>query len=153
MTDLAESVQAIAEDLLPRLLEIGAALRSQDNAATAHPIFLVQQRHRLYGMSADYTEAFEWVHCEGPVADEIEAAQLEDEYQNSLQEPDCWSRLHYYDSWEFVQPFLTRTEAEKYITSNRHNLKDPRVYVDSGYRNDEWQLVRALLMALGPAQK
>ena len=35
-------------------------LNTQDNRATAHPIFLVQQEHRIYGMDPDYTDKCVW---------------------------------------------------------------------------------------------
>lgn len=48
-----------------------------------------------------------------------------------------------------VTTFFTNKSAETYIEENRHNLHDPHVYVDSGYRNYEWQFMRALIVALG----
>jgi hypothetical protein len=48
-----------------------------------------------------------------------------------------------------ITTFFTNEAAEAYIEANKHNLHDPHVYVDSGYRNYEWQFMRALIVALG----
>lgn len=50
--------------------------------------------------------------------------------------------------WETV--CFTQEAAAKYIEQHRHNLCDPHVYVASGYRNAEWQRMRAFLMGLVP---
>lgn len=52
---------------------------------------------------------------------------------------------------------FTRKGCEDYIALNGHNLKSPRIYVESGYRNREWEQLRELVMRLGaedqPAQQ
>lgn len=148
MSVLVENGDAIPDVLLPRLKELAAQVKSQDNACTAHPIFVVQQRRRIHGMDSNYSDQFEWIHCEGGVADPEEHEQFEAAYDDSLEEPDGWTRAHFVDVWESVQPFFSRADAEAYILRNRHNLCDPRIEVDSAYRNEEWQLIRALLLAL-----
>jgi hypothetical protein len=47
-----------------------------------------------------------------------------------------------------IQPFFTEKAAQEYINANRHNLVEPRIYVESGYRNYEWQAVRTLLKTM-----
>ena len=47
-----------------------------------------------------------------------------------------------------VQPCLTMSAARAYIARHRHNLKDPFVFVKSGYDNVEWVAVRRFLKAL-----
>lgn len=50
-----------------------------------------------------------------------------------------------------MQPFFTRAGAEHYLEINGHNLRGPeplRIFVESAYRNAEWQAIRALLLAL-----
>lgn len=145
---LVENVDAIPAELLTRLKELAAQVKSQDNACTSHPIFVVQQRRRIYGMDSSYVDEFEWIDSESNVADDEERERLEAGYQAGEDEPDFWTRTHYVDTWESVQPFFSRAAAEAYILRNRHNLCAPRIEVDSAYRNEEWQLVRALLQAL-----
>ena len=45
-----------------------------------------------------------------------------------------------------VQPFFTNDGAMNHIECNRHNLKEPRIYVKSGQDNIEWKNVRSHLM-------
>lgn len=39
---------------------------------------------------------------------------------------------------EVDREFLTRKGAEEYLRCNRHNLKEPFIYVDCNFRNFEW---------------
>lgn len=129
------------------LYALGSLLRTQDNAITAEPIFVVQQRHRIYGLDSDYAEAHVWLTDDGD-ADEAtpeQAAKL-DAFGMDRK---GWRRVGVRDTWEWVQPFFTRVGAETYIEANAHNLTDPRVYVASGHRNDEWKLLRRVLMQEG----
>lgn len=131
--------------------ELREQLKTQDNLATSSPIFVVQQRRRVYGFDPNYgTEDITvWLDSTGDYteADPEEHARLEAEYESTGEEPDGWTRTCYQDTWEYVQPFFTRKAAEGYIQENRHNLRDPRVYVESGYRNHEWEFLRELLIA------
>ena len=119
-------------------------LRTQDNACTAHPIYLVQKRVRDYGYDPDYDGPIAWVFTDDwIVLSDEESAPLEQEYQDSRIVPEEYTRTAYQDRWEFVQPFFTEAEARRYIGGP--DTKDVRVYVDSGYRNREWKFVRGLL--------
>lgn len=55
------------------------------------------------------------------------------------------------DGWWTIQPFFTEVEAKAFTNdpSNRRNNGKMRVYVESGYRNEEWQLIRNWLIGLG----
>ena len=52
------------------------------------------------------------------------------------------TRAWEHETWVDVQPFFTEQGAEDYLAINRHNLRLPRIYVKSAYRNVEWQYVR-----------
>ncbi len=104
------------------LEDIRRDLLMQDNRMTSHPMFVVQQKRRIYGLGEEYTEQFATV-----------------DFEES-------ERVGYKDIFEFVTCFFTNKAAEEYIETNAHNLIEPRVYVDSGWRNKQWQAVRALLM-------
>lgn len=104
---------------LDDLREMGERLRTQDNLATAHPIFLVEQQRRIYGVDSDHTDDFEWLEGES---------------------------VGYTMIWEFVTCCFSQVAAQSYIDANRHNLKEPRIYVASAYRNPEWIAVRKRLM-------
>lgn len=140
------------EALATHLQEIANEIKTQDNAATAHPYFLVQQRRVLVGVDPAYFEkaAPAWI-LDGDTytyGDE-EYNELERDYLASGDTGD-WSRTHQVKIWEFVSAFLTRKGAEDYIRSNAHNLNEPRIYVASAHRNPEIKTLRAvLLLALG----
>ncbi len=132
------------------LFEMGNRMREQDNRATAHPIFLVEQRRRIFGIVDGYTEAFAWLHDEDErrAVESSLAASLEAGHCAGLDAPDGFIRLGYVDIWEFATCCFTEKGAEDYIRLNGHNLKEPRTYVASAYRNSEWQAVRAFLLGL-----
>lgn len=133
------------------LAEIARELRTQDNAATAHPIFVVQSRHRIYGLDPTWGGDVVWLCQDETIeADEEESRELS-ERQEREGEVEGWDLVGYVDVWRNEQPFFTRTGAEEYIVRNRHRLTDPRVYVESAYRNPEWQAIRELLLALPEA--
>lgn len=57
-----------------------------------------------------------------------------------------------FGQWQNVQPFFTEEAADSYIALNGHNLKTPRTYVESGYRNAEWIALRALFIEAADAE-
>jgi len=137
--------------LLAPLRKIVGRMDGQDNRATFQPIFVVQQKRRIYGMDDDACEKV-WIYDGSEIANT--AKDLENflrEYEMTKAEAVDQGSLYetgYMDIYESVQPFFSQKAADDYIESNRHNLKDPRVYTDSAYRNTEWQAVRGVLLAL-----
>lgn len=125
-------------------------LHTQDNRITETPIFVVQQKRRIYGFEEGYTYDSVWVDQDGECADdkaaELEAADIAGEFPRNEDDED-YRRVWYRDEWVFVQPFFTEQGAKDYIAINGHNLREPRIYVESGYRNEEWRIVREHLMA------
>ena len=128
---------------------IGHNIRTQDNLATALPMFVVQSRLRIYGMDRGYSDNVVWVDAqEGTEATKAQHRRLEQRYEKTRDdEHNDWRRTRYIDHWEWVTVCFTKAGAEDYIRVNGHNLTTPRIYVASGYRNAEWELVRAHLMA------
>lgn len=130
---------------MTKLEEIGRLIRSQDNRATAQPVFCVQQRKRIYGIDSNYTETFTWLH-EGEEVDASTAQQLE-RCRPRPEKTAAFTRVGYVDVWEFVTASFTLKGCEDYLAVNGHNLKEPRIYVASGYRNAEWIALREFLHA------
>ena len=132
-----------------KLREIGQEINTQNNRATSDPIFMVQQEVVQYGLDPDYAEDMVWFDtnefCE---ADEEESLKLYENYDIDLEQPDGWDLTGKLTSWEVVQPFFTEKAAQRYIDSNKHNLNNPRIYVISAYRNDEFQAIRNYLKDL-----
>ena len=134
--------------------QIGARI-VEDNRVndhcTADPIFVVQQKKRIYGMDPSIDDIESFWSPEDDLFEVEESAEFEKRFQEDGFEPAGYRRICYIDTWEFVQPFFTKAAAERYIEENRHRMKDPRVYVDSAYRNKEWQAVRSLLPSMAKA--
>jgi len=148
-----EKIDVTLAALLSPLATIAERMVGQDNRATADPIFIVQQRRRVYGMDTDWTGKDIWLY------DGEDFAETEDELERFLRENDLGSeedclergdlvKTGYVDTFEFVQPFFSMKAARDYIEPNRRRLTDPRVYVDSAYRNQEWQAVRGVLLEM-----
>lgn len=141
--------------------QIAQDVATQDNAITELPIFIVQQRRRTYGIDDRYTDEFVWM-SEGDdphKADSETAAKLDElrktysDYDDEIilgedGEETTWTRVGYRDHWEFVTACFTRVGCEDYLRVNGHNLTDPRIYVESGYRNAEWETMRKHLLGM-----
>lgn len=125
-------------DSLPGWLKAMAVeVRDQDDAATSEPIYVVYQKRRIYGLSSDYTDNFCWVSNCGESSSDTPVKG--------------WSKLGYCVVRDFCTAAFTRVGAEAYIRANGHNLCEPYIYVESGFRNLEWQSLRGLLLAMAPA--
>jgi len=44
-----------------------------------------------------------------------------------------------------IDVFFTDNAARECISENEHNMRNPYVYVKSGYKNREWQAIRKFL--------
>lgn len=139
-----------ASDQLARALQLAERLRTQDNRCTHLPVFMVQRQVRDVGLDADYAEDVSWFHCDDQGEfDKEESDRLEAHFQETGESPEEFIRTGWRVRWENVQPFLTEDGAKEYLRLNGHNLGKTRIYVESGYRNGEWEFVRELLLALG----
>lgn len=127
--------------------EIRFQLHTQDNRITAEPFFVVQEKHRIYGIDADqYDAPHEWMTEDGEgTADAKEAKELDEKYENGKPTPG-WNRIGYVDEWRDVTGCFTEEGAKEYIRINGHNLKEPRIYAKSLYRNAEMIAIRKRLM-------
>lgn len=130
---------------------ISCDLHTDDNAATADPLFCVYQKQRVYGLTSDYTDDFVWVITdgEGDEADSEEAAHL-DKIGMEAAEALGWRRVGYREVDVFVTACLTREGAAGYIARNGHNLRRPFLFVAGLYRNEEMISLRKYLMMLRP---
>ncbi len=130
------------------LAAIGHELRTQDNRMTNEPVFCVQQKRRLWGVDPDYHGGnYKWVNGEeGHEADEAETIELDAVEAKFESIPGEWAKIYYIDQWVFVTACLTEKAALAYLAINGHNLNEPRIYAESGWRNAEWIGLRELLM-------
>lgn len=135
-----------ASDHAVVMQRIGELLRTQDNRCTSDPLFLVEQKRRIYGMDSNYFEDYEWLREDDHehVADRIERAGL-DSLAEEGEDVTGWEKLHYLDLWEFVTVCFTEQACKDYIAANGHNLNEPRIYASSAYRNHEMIAIREIL--------
>ena len=136
-----------------QLTALSTELRTQDNACTAEPMFVVYQIKRIYGLDPDYTEETTWTHSEGEETDpEIIAAleALDDAGSPTIHDGTAYERVGYIDIDQFVTVCLTRKGAEAFIARMKHRLNKPHIDVDTFYRNAEMIALRNHLMGDKP---
>lgn len=139
------------------LAELANELRTQNNRCTAHPLYVVQQKRRIYGMDSAYCDDYEW-HSEDHeyrYSDEEIQSAIQDEVELEHGPPVSdvdevagprerdpgeygYEKVYYIEYWDFVTAHLTERAANRYVRENAHNLNEPRVYVTSQYRCHEW---------------
>ena len=113
-----------------QLTALSTELRTQDNACTAEPMFVVYQIKRIYGLDPDYTEETTWTHSEGEETDpEIIAAleALDDAGSPTIHDGTAYERVGYIDIDQFVTVCLTRKGAEAFIAQMKHRLNKPHI--------------------------
>ena len=137
--------------LLGEIARIAQRLCTQDNRLTEAPIFIVEEQHRVYGFDPAYGRPIVWIDTanDSVEADPEEHARLEAEWDESGDEPDGWTRTAYQDDWRFVTACFTEAGCAEYIRINGHNHRGTlRIYAAGSYRNEEFRVVRRLLLAL-----
>lgn len=113
-------------------------LGSQDNLDTSDPIYMVQEKRRIYGIVEVYGADGSIFTLDG---EEVELDGVE------VKEENC-EEVFFKDEWVNSQPFLTRKAASEFIERQMHNLKSPRIYVKSGCHNREWRWLREFLPSI-----
>ncbi|HEY0161392.1 MAG TPA: hypothetical protein VGB69_01830 [Edaphobacter sp.] len=139
-----------APAIISPLIAMREQLATQDNACTAHPIFIVYNRKRLYGMDPDFGEDnnYAWINADGDFEESDERQKLIfDRYFNRYNRwPLGWEKRHFVEIDEFVTCTFTRAAAEEFVRRRSHNYRHLHVYVDSLHRNPEMIQVRQALM-------
>lgn len=133
------------------LLKLRRLLKVQNNRITSDVMFLVQEEVIDYGYEEGYADEFCYVNqndCEDIVMKgDKKFSYLNKQYFESYGGiGQKYRRIGLKRRYEFVQVFLTEQGAKLYIKRNRHNLKRPRIYGGSGYRNLEWQGIRKFIL-------
>ena len=133
-----------------KLADIGQEIRNQDNRGTDAPIFIVQQKRRIYGLTDDYSDQYDWFDGADELPTQDEQEKLDEIHlkDSAIIDGVQWRRVYYIDIWEFVTACFTEKGCEDYIAINGHNLNEPRIYADGSYRNAEFREVRKYLMSL-----
>lgn len=133
------------------LSELSREMSTQDSHVPSNPIYIVQQRRRIYGIDPKIAGAnFVWLDLrqDGARVDADTERRLEEEYQETFACPEEYYRTGFVDRWDFVQPFFTRRGATEFIEDNATWLVDPRIVVNSARRNHEWRTVRQVILSV-----
>lgn len=136
-------------ELNARLKEIGEQLRTQNNRGSDAPVFIVQQKRRDWGYEQGYSDSYGWINessGEYEEADEEKSRELEEGYDESGETGNVWEKIYYQDRWEYVTACFTEKGCQDYLARNGHNLKEPRIYADTSYRNEEYRTIREALV-------
>lgn len=134
---------------MERMQQIGELIRTQDNRITDQPIFIVQQKCRIYGVDDDYADGHMWYDPIGVESyDDAGKAERDADREAEGLKPIPWRRGGYVDTWQFVTACFTEQGCKDYIARDGHNLREPRIYAEGSYRNQEWRDVRKFLAEL-----
>jgi hypothetical protein len=133
------------EEIRLFLKNLAEELRTQDNAATANPIYIVQDEIRIWGdFSGGGTgilyvwkddPEYWWHDYEEALAELQNSGYTEDNFEDKIEEQE------YIDEYVYITAHLTKKAAELYIEQNRHRMHNPRIYVDSQYRCHEFNIL------------
>ena len=123
------------------LLELKENLKTQDNFATEHPLYVVEEKVRDWGLDPKFDDegSFCWV-CGDEFIEESDPTEIT--RLNALEDlgedtGDC-QKLYYKERWQFVTLCLTHKGCTNYIENNSHRHQgDLRVFIGSAYRNKE----------------
>lgn len=131
-----------------KIKAIAELIRTQDNACTSEPIFTVQSRRRIYGIDEDYSDNYVWVDDDyNEINDPAERKALNDLDENG-EDTGVATKVYYMDIWEHKTSCFTEQAAKDYIDVMGHHMEDARIYVESGWRNKEWIMLREYLKTL-----
>lgn len=134
---------------MPDIKEIAKNLATQDNRMTDRPIFVVQQKKRIYWLDPAFVgeENIVWMHDGDEYARGTDKFRYyEKRYSEGHDIPSGWDRCAFQDEWVFVTACFTEQGCKDYIAVNGHNLKEPRIYAEGSYRNEEWRTVSQFLL-------
>jgi hypothetical protein len=135
------------------LRDLANEIKTQDNAITADPIFVVFEKKKIYicGMDHECADGFDWIDCDGdPVIRSESGDETEDYFKL------CgYEKAYYITVDRFVNAHFTRRSAEKYIRENphRHSRGKLHIYVDSMWRCPEMIALRNHLLSLADQEK
>ena len=141
-------------------------MKSQDNAATAYPLYVVFDWEKV-PTEERYSDEYEYVDIEEGVTVAKTKGELI-EYAKSEQDPKSSPRTNFNAMMErelldwltrhnngipvrkifylkkevFITAFFTRKAAQAFIDANHYHYKEPHIYVATLWRNYEMQGIR-----------
>lgn len=138
------------DDLLRQMSE---NLKTQDNAGTADPMFVVFQKQLVAGFESGYEDFWIWVSDDNGDYEEADAdtavvlKRLFDAGDPLIIGGRTYRRTGCTYIEKFCAAFFTQKGADDYLAWNGHNLTQPYIYVHGMYRNAEMIAVRNHFMS------
>lgn len=131
-------------------------LEDKYDHCTADPFFLIYRDRKIYGIEHEYTDLFEYFDVDGDCDRiPIDSSQVEEDaedgrYEYSYVDEDGVRRelqkLGYVTVPEFVQVFLTKPAAERWLEANKYKYAEGcYIYVESAHRNSHIKNLRESL--------
>lgn len=136
------------------LIETSRLMRSQSNRHTQFPLFIIQNKNKVYEedgdeiewLSDDWEELEEDDVCESCREDGIHAMRR----CADCKHPDRTPRLY---SWKWQMDdragvFFTEKACHDHLESNNYHYNNPRSYVISAWRNPEMIATMQMILKL-----
>jgi hypothetical protein len=150
------------------LEKIAEEIRTQDNLATQHPIFILFDKERL-PTDSNYSDEYIYLDVENDAyeiegnkdalakfvkdefpdtdVDKMDEDQLFDFMVDIRKKDACQFEKVYVKKIDvFKQAFFTSKSAHEFMQANSHHFNEPYIYCDTLYRNYEMQAIREALM-------
>jgi hypothetical protein len=132
-------------------------LQRQDSHGVATPVFEVR-KDRAFECDPDICDAGFWVDysdnrvTDKELADKLTKLCSTQTGNEVVYDGDTYHEEFYMYSHQVIASFFTQKAADEFIANNKHNHMDSHrplyVYVTSGWRNPEWQLIRKMLRSI-----
>lgn len=145
------------------LMNLSKEINTQDNRITADPIFCVYQKVMTPMPEGCGEEG--WINEDGNLLTDEDINEIADEYNEEHKDDkektefkddeEILEELEYRKvNYEFKdvlvsgQPYFSEKAAQDHIDCNHYHYHKPFTYVESAWRNDEWQVIRGIIIGL-----
>jgi hypothetical protein len=158
----------ITDEQYEFLINLSKELKIQDNRITENPIYRVYQKITIvkadgFGNQVGYLDSeghitrLEDLQKSGEIEnyrkEHLEYSDEDDEYilENRLE----YQKLEFSEEDISVsgQVYFTENAAATHIAANHYHYDHPFVFVESAWRNYEWQKIREIILSLDSEKK
>ena len=141
------------------LINLSELMQAQDNRITEHPIFCVYQKEKVIKPETHASE-WCWADSDGELAEEDVEEKIkefkEDNPESTLEdEEDILEELGYSKFYYEIndvpvqgQSYFSENAAKRHIELNDYHYSQPFTFVESAWRNYEWQTIREIILSL-----
>lgn len=139
------------------LMKLAQELKTQNNAWTQNPLYIVYDWEKV-PTSSDYADDSQWREIDGECfydSEEECIEALKENYDDETYEPEegeDYEQVYYLKKRVYVATFFTRKAAEQFIKVNEYHWHEPHIYVESMWRNYEFQGIVRAIAELDPAE-